>query len=271
VNHLFVLLGVESWKPVLATLLLPPLPFLLAILVGARLMLPRRGWGWAVITLSVAALWLTSTTAAGRWLEQFVLQVPSPLRNDRIGAIRADVKAKGGGSAIVVLGGGMEPLAPEYGVSSLHHYSLERLRYGLWLGQQTGLPVAFSGGMGWAQTPGASEAETAARIAALEFNRPLRWTEGESHDTHENAMRTVPLLKRAGIDHIVLVTHGWHMPRARHNFEEAARSTGITIEAAPMGLAQRTETPVLDWLPSIRGFTRVRNALHEALGRLMGA
>ncbi|MFL6664946.1 MAG: YdcF family protein, partial [Rhizobacter sp.] len=65
-NSLFILLGIESWKPVLVALLLPPVPFLIAILVGARLVLPRRGWGWGVIVLSVLGLWLTSTYAMGR-------------------------------------------------------------------------------------------------------------------------------------------------------------------------------------------------------------
>lgn len=31
------------YKPVLAALALPPVPFLLLVLVGARLILPRRG------------------------------------------------------------------------------------------------------------------------------------------------------------------------------------------------------------------------------------
>lgn len=270
VNSLFVLLGIESWKPLVSALLLPPMPFLLAILIGARLMLPRRGWGWLVITSSVLGLWLTSTNAVARFLEQHMLHVPAPLKADRISAIRNEAKAKGG-LAIVVLGGGLEPFAPEYGVSNLAQYSLERLRYGLWLGRETGVPVAFSGGLGWSQTPGSSEAEAAARAAVQDFNHPLRWTEGESRDTHENATRTLPLLKRDGVTHILLVTHGWHMPRARRNFEEAARPSGIEIEVAPMGLAQRAETPLLDWLPSASGFTRVRNALHEALGKLVGA
>jgi hypothetical protein len=41
--------------------------------------------------------------------------------------------------------------APEYGVGNLAAPSLERLRYGLWLSRSTGVPVAFSGGVGWAQ------------------------------------------------------------------------------------------------------------------------
>src|SRR5690606_6300637 len=35
-NGLLTLLGIESWKPVLAALVMPPLPFFLLILIGAR-------------------------------------------------------------------------------------------------------------------------------------------------------------------------------------------------------------------------------------------
>ncbi len=269
-NSLFALLGIETWKPVFSALLLPPVPFLVAILIGARLLLTRRVLGWAILGLSVAGVWFTSTMAAERWIERVMLQVPQPLRAERIAAIRNDPAARAR-VAIVVLGAGMEPFAPEYGVSNLDKYSLERLRYGLWLARETGVPVAFSGGLGWGQAPGSPEAEAAARIAAQDFNRPLRWTEAESHDTRENAQRMVPLLKRAGVDHVLLVTHGWHMPRALRHFEASAAGSGMRIEAAPMGLASRLHEPALDWLPSGQGFSGVRSVLREALARLTGA
>lgn len=266
-DSLFSLIGIDAWKPVLTALLLPPVPFLLLVLVGARLMLPRRGWGWTVILLAVLGLWLSACTGTARLLDRFVLQVPGPLRADRIAEARADVRHK----AIVVLGGGVEDSAPEYRLSNLTATSLERLRYGLWLSRETGWPVAFSGGVGWAQRQGISEAEVAARIASQEFGRPLRWTETESRDTRDNAARSIALLKRADVKQVLLVTHGWHMPRAMRAFEEAAAPHGLRIEAAPMGLARNLESPVLEWMPSTPGFRRVRDTLRELLGLVMGA
>jgi uncharacterized SAM-binding protein YcdF (DUF218 family) len=272
VNSLFVLLGIESWKPALAALLLPPVPFLLLTLIGARLILPRRGWGWTLIVLSVAGLWLSNCIGTAHLIEHVAQQAPPALKPDRIREIRDDARGKAG-MAIVVLGGGMEPFAPEYGVSNLGHTSLERLRYGIWLGRETGVPVGFSGGIGWAQgsTQGTSEAAVAARIAAQEFNRPLRWTEDRSRDTRQNAGASIALLKKSGITHILLVTNGWHMPRARRAFEQAALGSGIVIEPAPMGLAPRVNEPALDWLPTSQGASRVRSAMRETLGRWFGA
>ena len=269
-NGLFSMLGIDAWKPIVTALLLPPAPFLLAMLVGAWMMWLRRGLGWLLVLLSVAGLWLSACTGMGRVLEHAVLHVPRPLDPHRIAELRHEAKA-GPTLAIVVLGGGLEPLAPEYGMSNLAAPSLERLHYGLWLARETAAPVAFSGGVGWSQAQSMSEADVAARIATEDFKHALRWTENQSRDTRENAGRTVPLLKRAGIDHILLVTHGAHMPRAQRAFEEAAASSGIRIEAAPMGLASRIDIPALDWLPTHLGFARVRIALREWLRRIAGA
>ena len=268
-NSFFVMLGIEAWKPVLTALLLPPVPLLLLTLIGARLLLPRRGLGWLLILFSVVMLWLSACTGAARGVSQLFLRPPIALSFDRVREIKADVAAHKP-VAIVILGAGAEPFAPEYGVSSLQDSSLERLRYGIWLSRETGAPVAFSGGIGWGQTDSAPEARIAAKIAVEDFNRQLKWVEDESRDTRENAGRTIAMLKPAGIDHIVLVTHGYHMPRALRDFRDAA-GPGVQVEPAPMGLARGLETPTLEWLPSSRGFSLMRQVLRELAGTLAGA
>ena len=267
-NSVFTSLGIESWKPLVAALLLPPVPLLVLVLIGARLILPRRGLGWLVILLGVALLWLSACTGAARMIGQLFLQPPAALSFDRVRELRAEAAARKP-LAIVVLGAGSEPFAPEYGVGSLQAPSLERLRYGVWLAGQTGAPLAFSGGVGRAQQGSTSEARVAAKIAADEFARPLRWVESESHDTRENAAKTMAMLKPSGIQHVVLVTHGYHMPRALRAFQDAG--AGIQIEAAPMGLARGLEIPALDWLPSSAGFRDVRQLLREIVALAAGA
>jgi uncharacterized SAM-binding protein YcdF (DUF218 family) len=233
-------------------------------------MLPRRGLGWVVIVVALAGLWLSACFGTAQALALVALPSPPALSADRVRELRAAVQAREP-VAIVVLGAGMEPYAPEYGVSNLRPLAMERLRYGLWLAHETGAPVAFSGGIGHASPADATpEAEVAARIAAQEFGHALRWVETASRDTRENALRTVALLKPAGVSHVLLVTHGWHMPRAMRAFAEAAPS-GMRIEAAPMGLARRLESPTLAWIPSSDGFTQVRNVLHEVIGLAAGS
>ena len=175
-------------------------------------------------------------------------------------------------TAIVVLGGGGKALSPEYGVSNLTNFGVERLRYGVWLSRKTSLPLAFSGGIGNGGA-GPPEAETAARIAESEFGHPLRWTETQSRDTNENAMLTLPLLRQQGIEHIVLVTHGTDMRRALAAFKRASERASIPMKVtpAPMGMGGAYRMRAADWLPSRTGFDMVNNALHEWLGRVGGA
>jgi hypothetical protein len=75
-NDLFLTLGIESWKPVLSSLLLPPVPWLALTLIGARLILWRRGWGWLVVIAAVAGTWLSACSAVGEWLQDTLLSPP---------------------------------------------------------------------------------------------------------------------------------------------------------------------------------------------------
>ena len=271
-NELFLNLGIESWKPVLGSLLLPPVPFLLLTLVGARMIAWRRIWGGLMVLASSAGIWLGACSVTGEWLQSVLLSPPRPLGAERITALKRDMLARPA-VAIVVLGGGREALAPEYGVANLNPRSLERLRYGIWLGRQTGAPLMFSGGLGHAAESGATEAEVAAEIATRDFGRPLRWTESRSRDTRENAQYAVAALREHKVERLVIVTHGWHMPRALRAFREASTRAGAgwEIVPAPMGLARRVERPSLRWIPSHEGFLLVRAVLHERIGWWLGA
>ena len=267
-NSFFALWGLTAWKPLLSALVLPPLPFLLTMLLGARFLGTRRALGWVLILLSIGALWLTATEGLARWAQPLLLTNAPVLSKERIKALASQAKTTR--MAIVVLGSGAEKFAPEYGDSNLTPTSLERLRYGLWLSRQTGIPAAFTGGSGWAASDGISEAEVAARIAAYDFKQPLKWVEIQSRDTAENASMTVPVLQRDGVKAVLVVTHGWHIPRAMASFKKAA-GANMTIEAAPMGLARMDEVGPLNWMPSTHGFKRNRQLLHEWLGALAGA
>ena len=265
-NEIFFTLGIESWKPFVSAMLLPPVPLLVLVLAGARLMYRRRLLAWLMILVGVLGIWLTCTTALGRGITLWLLRPPPALLESQIAELKRAPK-----TAIVVLGGGRRLLAPEYGVSTLKESSVERLRYGLWLARETALPVAFSGGVGHGSLPGPSEAEIAARIADREFGRPLRWTETESRDSRENASRSVALLQAQGVEQILVVTHSYHMPRAMLNFERAAAGTKLRIVAAPLGMSAAGPLRSSDWLPSSEGFEATRLALHEWIGRVAGA
>ncbi len=219
--------------------LLPPLNGLLLVLAG---LLVRRRW---LVGLGLVLLWVLALPVVGYALMRG-LEGPA-----------LDVSQPHGAQAIVVLGGGRYREAPEFGGDTVNGYTLERLRYAAWLQRRTGLPVLVSGGK--PDGPGLSEGEAMRRVLVDEFRVPVRWVEGVSANTHENAALSTALLKADGLERVLLVTHGWHMPRAQRAFERA----GLAVVPAPTQLHQEPLTAA-DWLP--RGYAESRSALREWMG-----
>ena len=246
-------------KPLLSALLLPPLAPLLLALIGWLLAVKRKRGGLTLVLLALALLWLLSCHGSAVWLSRSILPQFTPLVIDQL--------KTGKVQAIVVLGGGALPLAPEYGQAQPRAETAARLRYGLWLARQSGLPVAFSGGRGWAAhaTQTESEAEVARRVAQQDHGVTLRWLEADSRDTADNARLLAPLLKRDGVQRIALVTHAWHMPRSVAAFEK----TGLVVVPAPMGFVLPDENQWLEWLPSAHGLLASRQVLREWLGMVV--
>ena len=244
-----------EFKAIAAALLLPPAaPVLLAV---AGLLCVRRAIGRWLITLGLLALWLVSCNGAAVWLSRKVLPQVSVLEPSRQTQLRAS-----GIQAIVVLGGGMQPTAPEYGQAQPNASTASRLRYGIQLAKHSGLPLGFAGGVGWSHAGQAvlSEASTA-QAFTTENGLILRWVDNQSRDTAENAARMHDLLAPAEIHSIALVTHAWHMPRSQALFEKA----GFKVLPAPMGFVLPSERPLLEWMPSAHGLTASRNVLREWL------
>lgn len=240
-------------KPIAATLLLPPAgPLLLALL--AILLLPRlRRVGALLATAGLLALWLASCNAVAVALHGWLLPPAAPLQPAQLQAAQA----------IVVLGGGVRPVAPEYGTPQPATHTLGRLRYGARLARASGLPLAFAGGVGWSArgTTTVDEAQVAQRVLQEDYGITPRWLDAASRDTAENARQLAAQLLPHGVRRIVLVTDAWHVPRARLQFERA----GFEVLPAPTGFAGWRERPLLEWLPSAHGLESTRQALREWL------
>lgn len=250
-------------KPILTTLVLPACSALLVLLALSL-------WAWrcgtrvqsrvpiALTGVTTLLLWLLSCQAVAIWLSLNLLPQISPVSPDDLK--RQNVQA------IVVLGGGVENDAVEYNGPALSPDAMARLLYGVYLSRSTQLPMAYTGGIGWAgQTNQTSEAEVAA-LALTRLGVPaLRWQESQSRDTRENALLTAALLKGDDITHIALVTHAWHMPRSVRQFEAA----GLQVTTAPMGYIRSDLSPLLQWLPSGKGLRDSSWVIREWLGLLV--
>jgi uncharacterized SAM-binding protein YcdF (DUF218 family) len=270
VNELFATFGLLDWKPLVTALLLPPLPWLVMVL-GAAWLRPRRpALAAMLLLLALTGGWLSHCQGFGALLER-TLDVPPALSPARVADLRRNLAGRK--PVVLMLGGGVQALAPEYGEAHLGDRALQRLHYALWLGRQLQAPVMVTGGTGLAGAAASAEAEVAARIAARDYGRPLRWVETESRDTRENARLSLQRLRTEGVTDVLLVTHGWHMRRALRAFEQAADQTGVgtRIVPAPMGMAEDSEQAALRWMPSPTGYRRVHQALREMVGWAAGA
>ncbi|MES2508562.1 MAG: YdcF family protein [Pseudomonadota bacterium] len=250
-----------AFKPLLTALAMPPLSLLLLAVLGLLMLRSRKRTGVTLITLALALLWICSCHGTAVWLARNALPQYAPPSVAQLKAAKAQ--------AIVVLGGGMQLVVPEYGQAQPSAYTLARLRYGIWLGKQTGLPLAVTGGIGWGTVGGeekTSEAQVSARVAQQEYGVTPRWLESQSKDTTQNAQLLAPILKRDGIERIVLVTDAWHMPRAVKAFER----TGLIVSAAPIGYVLPAKNDLVEWLPSGDGLSVTQQLLKEWLGLQAG-
>jgi uncharacterized SAM-binding protein YcdF (DUF218 family) len=250
-------------KPILTSLILPAcsgLLVLFALLVWAW---RRSAHSQARLPIALAGvtsllLWLLSCQAVAIWLSLHVLPQVSPVSPDDLKSHKVQ--------AIVVLGGGVEHDAIEYNGPTLSPDAMSRLLYGVHLSRSTQLPMAYTGGIGWAGPSGQTSEAEVASIALRRLGLPaLRWQEGQSRDTRENARLTAALLKADGVTHIALVTHAWHMPRSVRQFEAA----GLVVTPAPMGFVRSDLSPLLQWLPSGKGLRDSGWVIREWLGLLL--
>jgi uncharacterized SAM-binding protein YcdF (DUF218 family) len=205
----------------------------------------------------VVAVYLLSTPVSSALLMER-LQIFPPIRSQELTAVAADPH-----TAIVILSAGRRSYAPEFGGETLDALSLERARYGALLAKRTGLPVLVSGGLG---TPGhPALADLMASALESDYGVHVKWRETRSRNTAENAIYASQMLRRDHIDRVLLVTHAWHMRRAKRAFERE----GLVVMAAPTGFIDTGDTPALDdFLPSAPALSATAYALHEIVGYL---
>ncbi|HYH42659.1 MAG TPA: YdcF family protein [Burkholderiales bacterium] len=239
----------SAWEltNITAHLVLPPGVFILLGLAGLAFVRSHARFGTGLALFSMLSLCMLAMPAVSRPLIRS-LEVPytDPARERAPGAI-------------VVLGGGSYMQAPEYGGDTVSAPTLERLRYGAYLQRRTGKPLLVTGGD---PTGGGSSEGEQMKNALRDFGATARWVESQSNNTFENARLSQQTLKKAGIQSVYLVTHAWHMPRAKLAFERA----GLHVMPAPMAYKSASTLKLLDFIPSAGGLNDSYVFFHEVLG-----
>jgi len=161
---------------------------------------------------------------------------------------------------MIVLGGGSYADAPEYGADTVSPSSLERVRYAARLYRLTGTPIMVSGGNPTGTR--SSEAEQMRDVLIQELTTPVTWLESASNDTLESAVLCEKILHEEGIRKVLLVTHSFHMRRARAAFEHA----GLEVVPAPLGYSAPGGNLLAQLVPNADALRLTHRAWREALG-----
>lgn len=238
-------------KIVISTLLLPPGNGLALLCLAG--VFRRRRWAFGLaVTATVLSMAQSMPAFAGLLI--------ASLENQSAAIVPNAPKPEAG--AIVILGSGLATDATEYGGDTANDRTLIRTRYGATLARRYDLPVLVTGGK--LAESDTAEADVMAGILRNEFGIEARWQEAGSMDTAGNAALSAPILKAAGIQRIVLVTHAFHMPRAKLLFERA----GLEVISAPTAFFshQSFDWLLSDFLPQAKSLQTSYYALHEWLG-----
>jgi uncharacterized SAM-binding protein YcdF (DUF218 family) len=239
-----LLLLLKLSKSFVRDLFLPPTTQLLIAVAGLLLLRRAPRVGRTLLVISVGTLWLLSTPVVADALIALVERYP-PL----------DLSRPADAQAIVILGGGgWREFAPEYGGPEAEPYMLERLVYGAYVAQHTGLPILVTGYE--------DEAHIMRDSLARHFGIEPRWVEDRSYDTFENARNSVRILRAEGISRIILVSRASHLWRASHEFTAA----GIQVVPAPVGATAGRDRNPFRYFPDSASLYRSHAAIYEALG-----
>jgi uncharacterized SAM-binding protein YcdF (DUF218 family) len=240
-----------SFNYALSDLVLPPTSLVLLALAAVLLLRRRRALALTVIVVSQLALLALSMPVIANALLRTL--EPPPLAHE---ALRD-------AQAIVVLGGGRNRGAPEYGGETVNDFTLARLRYGARLARASGLPLYVTGG----KPSGGIEPEGSLMRDLLdrEFGVPVRWVDNDANTTRENAQMAARDLAGAGIRRIALVTDAMHMPRSARAFA----TQGFNVIPAATGYAGQRPFAPYQLVPGAKHLWLSQMALREWASQLV--
>ncbi len=240
---------------VFKALILPPASLIILAICGLLISKKRKKLGNIIITTSISALCILSVPLVATFLAS---------SQESHKALQLSQLEQSHAQAIIVLGGGIRPFAPEYDNKAvILNKVFDRLRYAVRLSKKTELPILVSGGT-VLNKASPTEAILIQDTLVNDFHLKAKWLEDKSRNTAENAQFSYNLLKKEKISRVILVTHALHMARAVEQFQKV----GFTVTPAPTTFhSYPVQMTVLDFIPSASALKLSSNALHELFGR----
>jgi len=235
---------------IIGTFVVPPGIFVILILVAAlwALKRPKKPMLSFFLCMLALGLYFISLPIAARiTLKPLEMSIQPSLPQET--------------AIIVVLGGGQRR-TKDLLEADVSPHTLVRLIGGLELAIQFDWPVIFCGGSYSKEVP---EALTMAKRARRLFPNLTIYEESQSRTTWENLKNVSPLLKSLKLNDAVIVTHGYHMPRALMTAKKMVPE--INWHPYPVGkMTDVAPLSLIDFLPNASDLHVNSLALREYLG-----
>jgi uncharacterized SAM-binding protein YcdF (DUF218 family) len=238
-------------------LFLAPLSWALLLLLLGVLLHRRAGLTRLLSGLGLAVLYVFSTEAVSSALMRAV-------EAGAVSTFRPDVTY----DAVIVLGGGLDPVATEHSGRPEYNAAPERVLRGFELLREgRAARVLISGGSLDPRPQAVVEADVLAKqLQAWGIPVERIVTEGRSRNTRENAVESERLVREHGWKTLLLVTSAAHMPRAAGCFA----AVGLRPDMLPVDV-RISSTPLrrMSWLPRVGNLGQSTEALRELVGRVV--
>ena len=240
--------------------LLPPGLFILLLLIAHILFVKTRRTRYYFLALAVMYL-LSITLVSDRLLKPLETYYAQP-----------ELSALRNADAIVVLGGGSVGGVKDFdGEGQAAADPANRLLMGIRLHRALNIPIIVSGGQVF--TYAGTEAEIEYRLLkGAGIGEAFILKEERSRNTVENARYTKQLCEKMGMDKVILVTSGYHLPRSVLIFERE----GVPVIPYPTDYKTNRNFAIdaFSFTPSAEAVRTSAIAMKEYLGILavkMGA
>jgi uncharacterized SAM-binding protein YcdF (DUF218 family) len=244
--------GWVAWSNFVSALIYPSTVVLCLVLLAFFLLIIQRRRGAGVsLLIALALAFLGSSPLVSDVYHRHERQYPPiPVRQ----SLTAD--------AIVLLAGDVSiPVPPRVESQLRGNRSLHAMR--LYQAGKAPLIIVTGGNVFPQQGFRPEAAYTADLLQELGIPQSAIIFEGNSRTTRENAVETFKLLKSRQLDHVLLVTSSFHMPRALATF----RGVGINAIPSPSSISAELAQPtLLNWVPSLDGLGTMQKVMHEKIG-----
>ena len=240
-------------KQFLKYLLLPPLPWMLLIVIV--LIFWQRRWARTLLFLTLVIIFALHSGPVN-----YALRYPLESRYTPV----IDPRAVAPYDAIVVLTASMVPAGGLIPFATVDEHMFRRLEEAWRLYRLGPKPILVSGGHVNPFTPDKDENQIA-RSYLIRWGVPEEDVigEGKSRDTFESAVEVAAILRQRGWKRYLLVTSALHMPRSMLAFSATAPDP---IPAPGDYSIARFDLTPFDFFPGEGVAPRIYASLHEYVG-----